>query len=54
LRGEVYCAQTEFNHDSVDDEGRRRVDGPNANVMVFRDDARKEWTSSQAAARQLE
>lgn len=36
-RGEVYCDKTEYNHDSVDDDGGRSVNGPNANVVVFRD-----------------
>jgi uncharacterized protein (TIGR03382 family) len=39
--GEVYCTEAEYNYDAVDKEGEKHVAGPNANLMVFRDDA---WT----------
>jgi hypothetical protein len=37
-RGEVFCDEVEYNYDSVDQAGERHVAGPNANIMVFRDD----------------
>lgn len=36
--GEVHCSEVEFNQDGFDKDGERRVDGPNANLVVYRDE----------------
>lgn len=36
--GEVYCDKVEYNYDTIDSDGEKHVAGPNANIMVFRDE----------------
>lgn len=49
-RGEVHCDEVEYNHDATPADGDHSVDGPNANILVFRDDVWEHVGDSQDLA----